>query len=190
MTPIKFRTIEEAKALTFPKTPKEHIDEARRDFDFVRGANASRLAKVKRIYHAADLLASEISPLAVCQKGCGHCCHIDVGVTEIEAQYIERNTGARKNFGTSRSSGHGETKTPCPFLSVDHTCSIYEFRPFACRTYFAFDDPRYCNDNHVTHVTYDARGNPILADFARLLLELNGQGRWRDIRDFFAPVGA
>ncbi len=34
-------------------------------------------------------------------------------------------------------------KVPCSFLNEDNTCSIYEVRPLACRTYPHTDDPAF-----------------------------------------------
>jgi Fe-S-cluster containining protein len=34
-------------------------------------------------------------------------------------------------------------KVPCSFLNTDYTCSIYEVRPQACRTYPHTDDPDF-----------------------------------------------
>ena len=187
MNQIKFRTIEEASSLPFVPTTREHLEQVRKDIAFVKYGNASRLAKVRRIYQAADLLTSEISPMAVCSQGCGSCCHIDVDVTEIEALYIEKNSGHKVRPGRSRTNGHGDRKTPCCFLSSTQICTIYECRPFACRTHFAFDDPKFCSEIDVDHVTYDARGNPYLTELAAILFELNGSAPPRDIRDFFEP---
>ncbi|MCF3948248.1 hypothetical protein [Acidiphilium iwatense] len=100
-----FRTIEEAKALQLPKTPRETVELVEIDFAFAARGNAGRLSRLKRLYHAVDLLMSEVSPLAVCRKGCAHCCYIDVVITDIEADYIARNTGHKKNVGASRTSG-------------------------------------------------------------------------------------
>ena len=34
---------------------------------------------------------------------------------------------------------------PCPFLSKDGDCGIYESRPMACRMFFSESAPRYCS---------------------------------------------
>lgn len=189
MQQIKFRTFEEAKGLSLPKTSRENIEKAEHAVDFVLRGNASRLLKLKVIFEATDLIISEVAPFSVCGKGCNHCCHIDVGVTEIEAKYIEKNTGKTVRIGRQKSSGYGELRTPCTFLSPEGDCSIYSYRPFACRSYLAFDSPVYCADISVEHVTYDPRCHPILKDFGRLLIELNNAGGYKDIRDFFPLAG-
>lgn len=33
---------------------------------------------------------------------------------------------------------------PCPFLEADGSCGVYDFRPMACRMFFAESPPRYC----------------------------------------------
>lgn len=185
MSEKKFRTIAEATLLSPPNSRVEEVEEGRQHMEFVKHANAGRLSKVRRIYMAADVLTAAVSAVAVCQKGCNSCCHIDVGLTELEAQFIERNAGKKMKTGTTRSSGHGGTKTPCPFLSGG-SCSIYEVRPFVCRTHFALDDPRFCAEIDTKHITYDARGNPVLSELARMLVNLDGHHHLRDIRDFFS----
>lgn len=181
---VKFRTIDEAKALPMPNSRAEDLALAKQHIEFVKHANASRVSKVRRLFEAADLLTAAVADVAVCQKGCNSCCHIDVGVTELEAQYIERNAGKRMRAPTKLTSGYGKTKTPCPFL-VNGQCSIYDVGPLACRTHFAIDDPRFCAEIDTFHITYDARGNPVLGNLARLLIDLDGHQRYLDIRDFF-----
>jgi len=183
-----FRTIVEAKALPLPNSSLDDVKLARQHVEFAAGANASRIAKVRRLFMATDLVVSAVSSVAVCQKGCSNCCHIDVGITELEAQYIERNAGTKmkKTRPASRTSGHEKSSSPCPFLSATNACTIYEFRPFACRAYFALDDPRFCGEYDTEHVTYDARGNPLLSDIGRRLVELDGHNYLWDIRDLFA----
>jgi Fe-S-cluster containining protein len=46
-------------------------------------------------------------------------------------------------------------QSPCPFLLADKHCSIYEFRPKACRTYPHTDEQFSSNLNyHVTNTQY------------------------------------
>jgi len=92
-------------------------------------------------------IASEVIPHVDCTT-CADCCHPDdigltpddiprlaagLGLTEDEviARYVDREAGARVGeWGVFRG-------TPCPFLSGQR-CSIYPYRPQACRDYPAF----------------------------------------------------
>jgi Fe-S-cluster containining protein len=79
-----------------------------------------------------------------CKKGCSHCCHIWVSVTAPEAIHISKRLRQRPEPVLDRVKAvHLQTKdaqfgagnrpaVPCPLLS-DGICSIYEFRPKACR---------------------------------------------------------
>ena len=40
---------------------------------------------------------------------------------------------------------------PCSFLNSDNTCSIYEVRPIACRTYPHTDDPDFALRSHLNY---------------------------------------
>ena len=33
---------------------------------------------------------------------------------------------------------------PCPFLSKEGACGVYEHRPMSCRMFFSYSDPRFC----------------------------------------------
>jgi Fe-S-cluster containining protein len=37
-----------------------------------------------------------------------------------------------------------ECHIPCPFLSREGLCVVYESRPFECRAFIVFSDPREC----------------------------------------------
>jgi Fe-S-cluster containining protein len=92
-------------------------------------------------------------PLA-CKKGCSHCCHVWVSVTAPEAIYISKRLRQRHEPVLDRvKAAHLKTKdfhfgarnrppVPCPLLS-DDLCSIYEFRPKACR-FAASHDAAIC----------------------------------------------
>jgi len=79
-----------------------------------------------------------------CKRGCAWCCSQDVSVVPLEAFNIAHHLG--KRFGNkltkrlranSKARWKGE-KPPCVFLDR-RRCSIYPFRPIACRTYFTLD---------------------------------------------------
>jgi len=42
-------------------------------------------------------------------------------------------------------------RVPCSFLNEDNTCSIYEVRPMACRTYPHTDDPAFVSRPDMNH---------------------------------------
>ncbi len=187
---IQIRTIDEAKAVinALPLSKRETIDSVNAALAFVRRANVGRLGKLKRLFEGVDAVVAEVSPYSVCQKGYSACCHIDVHVREVEAEYIERNTGRRANRGTSHSKGQAQSKEPCPFLKADHSRAIYAFRPLACRQYLAFDNPEYCADAKIPHVVYGEAAHPGLFQLAMEIERMNGQGGRRDIRDFFGQA--
>ena len=186
---MKYRTIEEANAVQIPELPRTYVERYEALAKSIRLGNESGVSKLRKIFALTDTLAAFVAPYMVCEKGCSHCCHIDVLVTSVEAQYIHRNLGIAPRAGHSISTGHSEAKRPCPFLSNNNCCSIYEHRPFACRTYFAVDDPALCEDPNCEHVTYTSKSNGMLNQLFLMLGFVNGSQPIRDIRDFF-PNGA
>ena len=89
-----------------------------------------------------------------CQKGCAYCCKQgDYPISEIEYDYLmsgfekldnDLKTKIEENIKKTKSEGDTESYT-CPFL-IDNSCSVYEYRPFVCRTFGV--------------LTEDAKGNP------------------------------
>jgi hypothetical protein len=95
------------------------------------------------------LLARAKGARAACKAGCGHCCHVVVGVTAPEAftifDHLKRTRSAPElerleaRLSEFRERTRGLTSAerfspdyPCVFLD-EGNCSIYEVRPFACR---------------------------------------------------------
>ena len=89
-------------------------------------------------------LAERLSAVE-CRRGCVFCCHLNVGVTALEAVRIAaalRRTAAAGRQGAvlaadDRSARRGaqerfKLKAPCALLA-DGACSVYELRPLACR---------------------------------------------------------
>ena len=160
----------------------------------IGSSNSSRFAKLKEIYQATDLLVSVESTRSVCNKGCSACCSITVEMTELEARYIEKNTGIkikadsflrRPKTGGSASSLFVK-KSPCSLLTSDGACSVYEYRPFPCRVFMTFDSPKYCEEISTPHATLTPHSSPQLQALEWGIDKLNGTGGRGDIRDFFS----
>ena len=179
---IKIRSIEEANKLTPPPIPDSFFDQGR-ELQRHAAAGMSRHSTLRGIYELIDKVGELIDPYTVCSSGCSACCHISVGITELEASYIEHNTGKRMRVGV-RSSAEA-IEGPCPFLSDDRRCTIYKFRPFACRVFAAFDNPAYCAEMDTSHVTYGPQSNAIFKGSAQWIKSLNRTGAIADIRAFF-----
>jgi len=144
---------------------------------------------VQGVYDFLDLHGEYVSSFTVCSKGCSHCCKIDVGVSGVEADYISFKTGIPKS-GSTYQTKVGGFRSPCPFLSSDGSCGIYEFRPFPCRVFATIDDPGYCErmEKHVILGSSDnGYGSKMLLHCAFILNDANNgiNGGSRDIRDHF-----
>ena len=74
-----------------------------------------------------------------CFKGCNHCCHQRVEVTDFEALVLAHVVEQRPEL---RERLDEDTGDACPFL-VDGECSVYFFRPAVCRA-AASPDAEWC----------------------------------------------
>jgi Fe-S-cluster containining protein len=95
-----------------------------------------------------------------CRKGCDHCCYMfaETGIGEalhiaVEvARWEDRREVMRALFWhASEQTRPGMTKgkwfeqhVPCPFLTKDHLCRIYDRRPAACRCHIVVSPPENC----------------------------------------------
>lgn len=101
----------------------------------------SKLNRLRGLRKLASDAMAVVGDDAACKKGCSHCCHIAVAITQSEAEVIGQAIGrapqkvkkpkllAKKDYGYHM---------PCTFLK-DNSCSIYEHRPLACRIHFNLD---------------------------------------------------
>lgn len=151
--------------------------------------NASSRNKLQKIYSLMTDLVKAAEPYVACSKGCSACCQMNVMISQLEANFIEKETGI-KPAQLIRSVLYSQDKfigVPCPFLK-DGSCSIYDVRPFPCRKHLSFDtssywcDPAHSLDVKIPLVEFSGAQGAFL-DIART----TSGGVFADIRDFFPP---
>ena len=107
--------------------------------------SARPVVKLKEVLNTADQILDHAGKFAACARGCGHCCHVSVPITQFEARYMGENLGI-KPVELKQSIKHELAEygshTPCPFLQQGE-CSIYEHRPLTCRMHMNFDRDNY-----------------------------------------------
>lgn len=141
------------------------------------------LAIVKR-------LGEIVGPVTACKKGCSHCCKMAVSISSKEAEKIGMFLGINPYPAKTDIETLDREKlvdqycgTVCPFLKKN-VCTIYEVRPYACRTHFNLSAyPEVCN-------VIDYPGNAVPnIDFTmiwRAQVAIYGlEVEYADIREFF-----
>lgn len=186
VVPISFR--DRSNLRQIPPIP-EHLIKAMYDLEKVIGnLDLSDLQKLTSAYAALNQFNAFVATFAVCQKGCSHCCKMDVQMSHLEAEFIMHHGGPSLENGQLSTGGHTSS---CRFLSKDGSCGIYSIRPFHCRTFHTLDDPKYCADGKIPHQTYGSAaigyGVPLYAGLANWLKDIHQNKRlpYRDIRDWF-----
>lgn len=166
-----------------------HLKEANRRATRILNENKSMRAKMLDLWSFTDFVTSFYTESTACKRGCSHCCHIAVSVSKTEAELIGERTGIRPASAPSRMNGdHIEWgyHNPCPFLR-NSECSIYEWRPIACRIHYSLDkDDLLCrlsppNTNSVPYINTEN-----LIKLTLLVLTADGSfPHFSDIREWF-----
>ncbi len=110
---------------------------------FRKPRNADPFQSLATLYDYLDRFMSYAVGLMACAKGCSYCCHSEIGLSQIEADYITARTGIpakrmRQDPTRVGAAPWVDPNRPCPFLNLG-ACAIYEFRPMLCRTHVNFD---------------------------------------------------
>lgn len=135
-----------------------------------------------------DLANAKSAENAVCAKGCGHCCQVNVDISALEAAYIEEKTGylvVEKPYNLPAKS----KKIPyCPFLDQEKAlCKIHQYRPIACRSFFTFDDFKFCEGSNQQHFISSAWNVSATKQVMDILSHCCGD-EVKDIRGFFSET--
>lgn len=149
--------------------------------------NASSRNKLQKIYSLMSDLGKTAEPYVACGKGCSACCHMNVMISQLEVNLIEKETGIKATkISSTRLHGHDKyVGVPCPFLK-DGSCSIYELRPFVCRKHVSFDTTAYwCDPDRVLGVEFPMIGFSGAEGAYFDITKATSGGVFADIRDFF-----
>jgi len=179
--PVVF--IDRYETRVIPDIPSYIFEESELLISKLRKSEDDPFLSLRLIYDFLDVFSKFASTFTVCSKGCSSCCKIGVNVTALEAKYIENCTGHKVNINKKRKA---KTNKSCPFLISD-SCSIYEYRPFNCRTFFTADDPKYCKTPNEPHQVYGMNGGekiPVVHQYRKYVDRLNKKNVG-DIRTFF-----
>lgn len=106
-------------------------------------SKASPLKALQVIYEYVERYFSGAKNLVACHKGCANCCHGRIWIKQVEADLIADTYGLTAPRIVDDMDGGSiplkDSSRPCPFLSADKECTIYEVRPLVCRTHFNFE---------------------------------------------------
>ncbi len=153
----------------------------------INGKNKTYFEILGEIYNFLTEYGEFVKTFSVCQRKCNHCCRNDVYISQIEAEYI--GSMKKLQINTDKKTTH-LNNSPCPFLDISGDCSVYDYRPFNCRTFHTLDDPKYCESGE-NHQTYGSAGFgygvTFYSELARWIKELHEKHKlpYRDIRDWF-----
>lgn len=189
MRPIPIQLLDKDDLRDLPPVPEELMAGMKELVDTrINAPGFTLFEKLEAVYAYLDRYNAFVATFTVCEKGCNHCCRVDVNVSRLEAEYIAVTKGAVLDGGETRTGGH---EGACPFLASDGACSVYSARPFNCRTLHTLDDPKYCASGDVPHQLYGASGFgyqvPVYTALAAWLQRGHDQrgAPYRDIRDWF-----
>jgi Fe-S-cluster containining protein len=142
--------------------------------------------KIRFMRQAADLMGEAAKGVAPCADKCSHCCHIPVLMSQTEADLIGKETATKvTKTKYNLSSNTQYVGVPCPFLKAKR-CSIYEYRPMACRVHFTMDrDNLLCELVPGANIKAPYFNNlPIIQQLVKVLGQDEAY-RHADLRDFF-----
>lgn len=169
----------------------------RRVWELTQSNGAAR-DRLRQLFALIDEWMSYNGENVACHRGCSNCCHMAVAILEPEAQLMAQNIGRPMTTPDVYERNFSEVpygpSHPCPFLQ-NGECSIYEHRPFNCRTHYSLDiDAMLCElgENECYHAPLMHVPFFHLA-YLNICAPRAGLGevpRLADIRDFFPPANA
>ena len=111
----------------------------------IKQVSARPVIRLMEVLNTADQIFDHAGKFAACARGCGHCCHVSVPITDLEARYMGEHLNIKPvelKLSVKHELSEYGSHTPCPFLA-NGECSIYEVRPLTCRMHMNFDRDNY-----------------------------------------------
>lgn len=138
--------------------------------------------KLQYLYEFMDEIYEFVGKHVPCQKGCVHCCHIPVSISELEGEFITKQTKIKRPKANLIVN---EDKSPCPFLKKG-ACTIYKVRPFVCRRHVVLDKTsKWCHVDVCDKIILTKLTFSEIDKFYELLLHESGKNKRLDIREAF-----
>ncbi len=153
--------------------------------------------KLRRLYEKLNNALKPIEKVTSCKQGCNHCCFLPILSSQLENQLItdymsesysmdklaEFNDKIKQNkdvfsqlvhingrFMNENYKLYAIANIPCAFLDKNNNCSIYSVRPFICRKYLVFNEPKICEN---TLNKTDQYYSPYLTKVKDSIIKLN-----------------
>lgn len=165
------------------------LAEVHQSVETVHRPSIPRPQKVIRLRHLAQQLSDIAIKESACRQGCSHCCHVNVSVPRSEAELMAKRLRRPLNKEVLTHSVYteapfpGHTGKPCVFLK-EGKCSIYEHRPFVCRTLVNMsNDPSLCEVSEYQKVPVPYLNTTRISGWFGIFTEKED---FADIRDWFA----
>lgn len=109
-------------------------------------ANSSLKSKRRKFFELADVFNRKIGEYAPCKKGCAHCCYMPTMIYAHEAEILGQATGIKpapvphRERSAVMADAVRQFGPPCPFLSKENSCTVYENRPLICRIHHSLNN--------------------------------------------------
>lgn len=174
--------------MQLPPTPKKYFRKIETILNRLENGRINELGALDEIYNVMNRFNQWIAQFMSCKVKCSHCCSIPVDLTDLEARYISDKIGIAINDPVEVLD-HCVTFTPCPFLSHNDECKIYQYRPFNCRTFHSAGNPDDCKYPDKTTLIFGSASHEYSSDFllqtAMIIHALNSGRGSNDIRQYF-----
>jgi len=144
----------------------------------LQNSKLGRLKKLELLYSEMEAIYEFIHKFTACKKGCNHCCHYEIAITDLEIEYIKSKVKTKK----IKPSPFGQA---CPFLKKG-ICSIYEYRPFICRRHLSIaDTANWCELDVCNEYEFPLINLSEIDKSYAYLIGRQGMGSLVDIRQAF-----